>query len=325
MARLLLCTNPSASGFTGGLHRSVVARLRESYEVETEWPGTTAEARSISAAAAADRVDVVVAMGGDGVVHHIANGLGGTGTALGIIPAGTTNVLARILGLPRKPRAATEFICERRPAETVPAAMLTLDHGASGVESRLATFSCGAGFDAAVVERAEQEPHRKYRFSGLHYARSATSVAWTGFSGRSPDLTVTTRDRSAEAVAVFVSLYDRYTYFGRIPVRFGSHEPGALSVLVARELPRRRLGSILRRVVTGAELSGTEGLEVWTGVTSVHVSASGGFQAQADGELLRSPLRLSVAARPDHLRVLKPVPPGSSGSDPMPGKVSATG
>ena len=306
MARILLCTNPSASGFTGGLHRSVVARLRESYEVETEWPGTTAEARSISAAAAADRFDVVVAMGGDGVVHHIANGLAGTGTALGIIPAGTTNVLARILGLPRKPRAATELICERPPVETVPTAMLTLDHGESGVESRLATFSCGAGFDAAVVERAEQEPHRKYRFSGLHYARSATSVAWAGFSERAPDLAVTTRDRSAEAVAVFVSLYDRYTYFGRIPVRFGAHEPGTLSVLVARELPRRRLVSILRRVVTGAGLSGAEGFELWSGVTSVEVSAPDGFPAQADGELLRSPVKFSVAARPDHLRVLKP-------------------
>jgi len=308
MARILLCTNPSASGFTGGLHRSVVARLRESYEVETEWPATTAEARSISAAAAADRFDVVVAMGGDGVVHHIANGLAGTGTALGIIPAGTTNVLARILGLPRKPRAATEFICGGPPVATVPTAMLTLDHGESGVESRLATFSCGAGFDAAVVERAEQEPHRKYRFSGLHYARSATSVAWSGFAERAPDLAVTTRDRSAEAVAVFVSLYDRYTYFGRIPVGFGAHEPGTLSVLVARELPRRRLVPILRRVVTGAGLSGAEGFELWSGVTSVEVSAPGGFPAQADGELLRSPVKLSVAARPDHLRVLKPAP-----------------
>lgn len=314
MARILLCTNPSASGFTGALHRSVVARLRESYEVETEWPGTTAEARSISAAAGADRFDVVVAMGGDGVVHHIANGLAGTGTALGIIPAGTTNVLARILGLPRKPRAATEFICRRPPVAAVPTAMLTLDHGASGVESRLATFACGAGFDAAVVERAEQEPHRKYRLSGLHYARSAASVAWGGFSDHSSDLAVTTRDRSAEAVAVFISLYDRYTYFGRIPVRFGSHQPDALSVLVARELPRRRLFSILRRVVTGADLSGAEGFEVWTGVTSVQVSASGGFPAQADGELLRSPLSFSVAARPDHLKVLKP----GSGEPPRP-------
>ena len=284
----------------------MVARLRESYQVETEWPGTTAEARSISAAAAADRFDLVVAMGGDGVVHHIANGLAGTGTALGIIPAGTTNVLARILGLPRKPRAATEFICRRPPVAAVPTAMLTLDHGASGVESRLATFACGAGFDAAVVQRAEQEPHRKYRLSGLHYARSATSVAWGGFSDRSPDLMVTTRNRSAEAVAVFISLYDRYTYFGSIPVRFGSHRPDALSVLLARELPRRRLFSILRRVVTGAELSGAEGFEVWTGVTSVQVSASGGFPAQADGELLRYPLSFSVAARPDHLKVLRP-------------------
>ena len=318
MERLLLCANPAASGFTGGLHRAVVSRLRENFDVELEWPETTAAARSISAAAAAEQIGRVVAMGGDGVVHHIANGLAGTGTALGIIPAGTTNVLARILGLPAKPQAAAEFVCSEPPVRAVPAAMLTLDHGNSVVESRLATFSCGVGFDAAVVERAEQEPDRKYRLAGLHYARSAASVAWTDFTRRSPDLMVRTRDRSAEAVAALVSVYDRYSYFGRRPVRFGPHQAGTLSVLAIRELPRRRLASILRRIVTGANLAGVAGLEVWQGVTSVEVTAPGGAPAQADGELLRSPLMFSVAARADYLRVLMPDVGNASGPGSIP-------
>lgn len=325
MERLLLCANPAASGFTGGLHRAVVSRFRESFEVEMEWPKTTAEARSISAAAAAEQIGRVVAMGGDGVVHHIANGLAGTETALGIIPAGTTNVLARILGVPAKPQAAADFICSDPPVRAVPAAMLTLDHGNSVVESRLATFSCGMGLDAAVVERAEQEPDRKYRLAGLHYARSAASVAWTDFTKRSPDLTVRTRDRSAEAVAVLVSVYDRYSYFGRRPVRFGPHRAGALSVLVVRELPRRRLASILYRIVTGADLSEVAGLEVWQGVTSVEVAAPARAPAQADGELLRSPVMFSVAARADYLRVLMPEPIIASGPRYFPDKSPSPG
>ena len=305
---MLLCANPLAAGFTGGLHRAAVARLREVFEVETAWPNTPAEARSASAAAAAEGFDHVVAMGGDGVVHHLANGLGGTATSLGIIPAGTTNVLARILDVPAKPRAAVEFICSRPPARTVPAAMLTLDHGGSVTESRLATFSCGIGFDAAVVERAEEQPHRKHRFAGLHFARSAAAVAWGGFAEGATRMTVRSRDRQAEAVAVMVSLYEPYTFFGRIPVRFGGHEAGSLSVLVARELRRRRLAEILRRVVTGAPLTGTRGLEVWNGVPSLEVVAPGGMLAQADGELLGHPATFSVAARADHLRVLSPAP-----------------
>ena len=306
MLRTLLCSTPVASGFTGGLHREVVARLREHLDLELEWPTGPAEARSISAAAAAEGFDLVIAMGGDGVVHHLANGLGGTDTALGIIPAGTTNVLARIMGIPGRPLAATEFICSLPRAEQVPAAMLTLDHGQSGVESRLATFSCGVGLDAAVVERAEQEPHRKYRFPGLHFARTALTLTRNDFSKRPPELEVGTRLRSSRAVAVLVSLYDRYSYFGRLPIRFGTHQPGTLSLLIVRKLPTRRLWPVLYRLATGTRIGNVKGLEVWNGVSSLEVTVPNGSLAQADGELLGTPARFSVAARVDHLRVMKP-------------------
>lgn len=313
MERLLLCANPAASGFTGGLHRAVLARLRRQFDVESEWPETAADTRATSAAAAADGYDIVVAMGGDGVVHHVANGIGGTPTALGIIPVGTANVLARLQGVPSRALPAAEFICTGPPARLMPAAMLTLDHGERGVESRLATFSCGVGFDAAVVERAEQEPHRKYHLAGLHYARSAVSVAWTEFARREPALAVRARDRSADAVAVFVRLYDRYTYFGRIPVRFGSHRPDTLAVLVARSLYRRRIPSVLWRAVTGADLERIEGFEVWSGITSLEVAGGAdGMRVQADGELLGSPRKFSVAVRANHLRVLTADPPSPS-------------
>lgn len=305
--RIMLCANPAASGFTGGVHRAVLARLRDRFEVEAPWPETAADTRACSAAAAAEGYDAVVALGGDGVVHHVANGIGGTPTALGIIPAGTANVLARLLGIPRKAMPAAELICARPPARSMPVAMLTLDHAERGVESRLATFSCGVGFDADVVSRAEQEPHRKYSLAGLHYARTAASVAWTEYSERKPFLTVKAQGRSAEAVAVFVRLHDHYTYFGRIPVGFGPRRSEGLTLLVARSLSRRRILSMLGRVVAGADLGGIEGFEVWSGLTSLEISATtDGAPAQADGELLGSPENLSVAALGSHLRVLTP-------------------
>ena len=307
MRRILLCANPAASGFTGGLHRAVLARLRQHFDVEAEWPKTPADTRATSAVAAAEGFELIVAMGGDGVVHHVANGIGGTTTPLGIIPAGTTNVLARLLGIPSRAVAATDFICTRPSPRSVPAAMLTLDHGGRGVERRLATFACGVGFDAAVVERAEQTPHRKYRLAGLHYARSAAAVAWTEYAGRGPDLVVEAQGRSVAAVAVFVRLYDKYTYFGHVPVGFGDHRPDTLGVLVARSMRRRRIPSVLWRAMTGSELEKVAGFEVWTGVSSLDVvAASGVAPAQADGELLGLPRKLSIAALANQLRVLVP-------------------
>ena len=308
MKRVLLCANPAASGFTGGLHRAVLSRLRQHFEVEAEWPKTAADTRAVSAVAATEGFDLVVAMGGDGVVHHVVNGIGGTDTPLGIIPVGTTNVLARLFRLPTGAIGATNFICTRPTPRPAPVAMLTMDHGDNGVESRLATFACGMGFDAAVVRRAEQEPHRKYRLAGLHYAGSAASVAWNEYGRRDPDLLVTAQGRSVSAVAVFVRLYDRYTYFGRVPVRYGAHTPDTLGVLVAHSMSRRRIPQVLWRAVTGRDLAKVDGFEVWTGLSSADViAAPSGVAAQADGELLGSPRRLSVAIRPNHLRVLRPV------------------
>lgn len=307
MKRILLCANPAASGFTGGLHRAVVSRLRQNFDVEAEWPRSAADTQAVSAAAQADGFDLVVAMGGDGMVHHVANGIGGTGIPLGIVPVGTTNVLARLLGVPSRPTKAADFICSCPAPRPTTAALLTVDRGSGDVETRLATFACGAGFDAAVVERAEQELHRKYRLASLHYAGTAAAVAWNDFTGCRAGLVARSGDRSVSAVAVFVRLYDRYTYFGRVPVRFGTHVSNTLGVLVARSMSRRRIPAILGRAMTGRDIGQVGGFEAWSGVSDLEVTAAeSGFPVQADGELLGSARRLSVSIAPDHLRVLMP-------------------
>ena len=102
MRRLLLLANPSASGFTGALFRDVVRTLEADFSVDAEWPHGAAATRRRASEAAGEGYHVVATMGGDGVAHHAANGLAYTAAALGIIPAGTTNVLARIFKLPRK-------------------------------------------------------------------------------------------------------------------------------------------------------------------------------------------------------------------------------
>src|ERR1700727_3097750 len=66
------------------------------------WLETTPDetGRGLAAAAVAVRVDVVLASGGDGTVTACAEGVAGSGVPLGVLPAGTGNLLARNLGLP---------------------------------------------------------------------------------------------------------------------------------------------------------------------------------------------------------------------------------
>jgi len=306
MARLLLCANPAASGFTGGLHRDVLDRLRASYDVESEWPKTPSDTRRLSAAAARDGYTAVIAMGGDGVVHHVAHGVSGSDAALGIIPVGTTNVFGRLIGVPTDPHAAAAVICDAPARKPVTSAALSLTHHGS-TEHRTATFAVGAGFDAEVVQVAEKEPFRKYRFGGVHYARNAAGVAWKRFGDTEATLRVTADEREADAAAVMVQLHARYSYFGRLPLRIGGHAPGTATVMVARSLTRRDIAPILLRIASGRTLDSVGDIEVWEGVAQLEITRrQDPVPFQADGELLGTPTRVGIEVSGDRLHVLVP-------------------
>jgi diacylglycerol kinase family enzyme len=198
MRRLILVANPAASAFTSGLYRDIVRILTGPFDVTTVWPNGPAESRRAAADAAAEGYDVVVAMGGDGVIHQVAGAIAGTETALGIVPAGTTNVLGRLLGLPVKPRAAAQRIADGGVRELEMAGLAM--SGPDGSARDVVMFAAGIGFDAAVVERAEQEPLRKIWFGSLHYARSAFGVAWRAYRNRLPHLRVESHGRRLDAV-----------------------------------------------------------------------------------------------------------------------------
>ena len=77
--------------------------------VKTQYAG---HAEKIAAAAAKEKVDIVVAIGGDGTINEIGRALIHTDTALGIIPCGSGNGLARHLQIPLEPKAAIDIINE---------------------------------------------------------------------------------------------------------------------------------------------------------------------------------------------------------------------
>ncbi|CAM5226902.1 diacylglycerol kinase family protein [Streptomyces violaceorubidus] len=102
--------------------RSWVARLlREAGAgLETEYSHSLAHAREL-ARRAGERGRVVLAVGGDGMAGCIGGALSGTGTVLGLIPAGRGNDFARALKLPTAAAQLAEVLlrAEPRPVDTV--------------------------------------------------------------------------------------------------------------------------------------------------------------------------------------------------------------
>ena len=87
--------------------------------------------------------DVVVAVGGDGTVNEVARSLIHTDTALGIIPCGSGNGLARHLFIPMSPEGALQVLADCR--------IEALDYGMIDQEPFFCT--CGVGFDAFISDR----------------------------------------------------------------------------------------------------------------------------------------------------------------------------
>ncbi len=89
---------------------------------------------------------MVVAAGGDGTIAEVANGLIGSHTAMGVIPLGTANVLAKEYGLSTSPRGIASALAYKRTRPLWP--------GLARVNGREQLFvqMLGLGFDGAVVQ-----------------------------------------------------------------------------------------------------------------------------------------------------------------------------
>lgn len=303
MTSALLIANPAASQFTGGLHRTAMRLLGRTRDVHAIWPQSAEHSRLAARDAAHSGVDLVIAMGGDGIVHHVAQGLIGTDATLGIIPAGTTNVLARLLGIPPRATSATRLLADSFETTLSP----TVDVSATGPEgawSARAVFSLGLGPDAVVVSRAEREPYRKYRFGGVHYVRTALGVVWHDLRKRKPGVTVSTPTERI-GIGAMVQFHPSYTYLGRVPLRLDPHPPDPMSVLTIEKLPIRRVGTILRKAATGS-LEEVKGLTLDRRVTDFTVAADVPVDVQMDGEHYGAVFTLTAVAHPAGLRVAVP-------------------
>lgn len=146
--RILLIANPISGGGKGRILAPQLAAALQQRGLAAEVYLTKAagDATARARAAGDEAWDGLVAVGGDGTVNEVLNGMPDPTRPLGVLPVGTANVLAMELGLPRRPEAIADLLAadQRR----------SLAIGLCG-ERRFLLF-CGVGVDGAVVERLSQ-------------------------------------------------------------------------------------------------------------------------------------------------------------------------
>ena len=183
MKRATLVVNPAAG--RAPLLRSqmpaIEALLREHGYVAEVFE-TTSEPDSAArlAHAAVERgSDLVIACGGDGTVHGVVQGLAQTSIALGVLPLGTANALARNLKLPMDLTAALRRLMSYTP-RGVPLGQIVTD-----AATRWFCLMAGCGPAGTLVHAMAQGSRLKARFGRsayyAHAARLFLTRRWPAF------------------------------------------------------------------------------------------------------------------------------------------------
>ncbi|WP_114561435.1 diacylglycerol/lipid kinase family protein [Desertihabitans aurantiacus] len=158
------------------LRATVDAAAEEASWGETSWIETTADdpGESMARQAVEQGVDMVIAAGGDGTVRAVTQGLIGSDVALGLLPSGTGNLLARNLDLELKDltqAVSTAFAGEDRSIDVGMARIRRKD----GTEEELAfVVLAGLGLDAQMIEHTDEELKKKIGW--LAYARAIANA-----------------------------------------------------------------------------------------------------------------------------------------------------
>jgi diacylglycerol kinase (ATP) len=153
----LVIVNPNAARLRdAATRRSLLADLRTVLErrdgtaplvIETQSPS---EVRPAVERGVADGISGVVGVGGDGTLRDIAGVLAGGNVPLGVVPAGTGNQLAAVMGIPLSPQRAISALDRAQPRR-IDLGEVTLHLTDAPAVTTAFTIGCGAGFDARLM------------------------------------------------------------------------------------------------------------------------------------------------------------------------------
>lgn len=289
-SEIALLTNPTAGkGLGAKLVEQVRPRLRDAGYVVRDLLGRDAdEALDHAHQAVADGVPTLVVVGGDGMVHLALQAVAGTGTRLGVIPAGTGNDVARNLDLPRKdPRAATDVIIAGR----------TRSIDLARVAGRYFITVLAAGFDAIVNERA----NRMRRPKGQMRYNLATLAELRTFRPLPYVLDVDGAEHRFDAVTVAVG--NGPSFGGGLRITEGARlDDGLLDVIAIGPISRADLVRTYPKLFKGTHLAHPQCRRY---VGKRITVAAPGIVAYADGERIGA-LPLTIEVVPAALDVLVP-------------------
>lgn len=289
LARVGLIVNPVAGGGRGlrNLPRIVSSLEDRATLAAVHLTQAPREAIDVAAAFAARGLRPIVAVGGDGTVNEVANGLASTSTTrafLGVVPSGRGGDFARSVGIPRDLAGALNRLHVGTP-RSIDVVRAEFDDGTS----RIFVNVGGVGFDAEVAARAARS-----RLPG------ATAPYLVGVAGAlrrfgTRQVTVEVNGERLVGPVLAVVVANGHSFGGGLRiVPDAQPDDGCLDVAIIGDVSRFDLLRQVPRVYRGTHVQHPQFTVVRA--TSVRVVADDPMPVQLDGEVVGSaPVTFVVA------------------------------
>ncbi len=311
LRRAALIYNPASGQVSTGRGAAILqaaTTLRaagvEALVIETNGPGTgTARARE----AAEQGCDAVIACGGDGTVHEVAQALVGTEVGLGVLPLGTANALAADLGLiASPPEVARRLLTAAR--QRIPVGRISYTDRAGAPAWRYFVVAAGIGPDALLMYRMDWRLKRRLGY--LLYLIEATRI-WATHPFPLFEATIAENGTgTSRALEVSQLLAVRVRSFGgalRQLAPGATVHNGHLQLIAFQTRSRLDYMRFLMAVLAGRPSfkGSVQLLEATSVECQAPAAAKGRLFVEADGEVLGSaPVRMEVVH--DALTLLVP-------------------
>jgi diacylglycerol kinase (ATP) len=294
---IAVLANPSAGR---GRHRDllplVMRRLgADGRRVRLLEAASGAEAEEASRAAVADGVAALVAVGGDGTVHHALQAVAGSEVPFGVVPAGTGNDFAAGTAVPGDVTEAAEAIAVAlRDKRDHRIDLARIDR--AGAPARWFGAVLAAGFDAVVNERANRMrwPRGPRRYDLAIVLEMARLRPWVY------ELTLDGADHGFEGTLVAVGNCASYGGGMRI-VPDADPADGLLDVVIAAPLSRAALARLKPKLRLGTHVTDPRVSVFRARRVRLHAEGIVGY---ADGERV-GPLPLDITCVPGAVRLLR--------------------
>jgi diacylglycerol kinase (ATP) len=259
--------------------------------IDVAYSRSAADVTILTQAAVHENCPIVIGVGGDGLIHQIGNVLVDTNTALGIIPAGVGNDIARGMGIPLYVEDACAIIAQRhmRPVDV------------AQINDRYFFSVAVIGFAAEVNRRANR--FHRLRVSALYTALTVASA----LTDRPLSFTITYDGQERRCYSWLIAVGNTWSCGrGMMLVPGARWDDGMLDACIVNGMGRLELLSVFPRVFRGTHAYHTS-TDMVHG-REISVAADSPCEAYADGERIAS-LPVVFRAVPRALTVMLPKEP----------------